>query len=246
MTTRLLLDADVCCYAAALGCQHPAPFDEDPDLLHDMVDLREARQAFDTEVQTMLSYVEGDAFTLVLSSKTNWRKDILPTYKGNRVSRRPLAWQHLRDYAVEEYGALIWENLEGDDVLGILATEPTDERRIIISLDKDFLTIPGEFYRTGEGRLYHQSPADARRYHLGQALTGDRVDGYTGCPKIGPKGAEKILDADCSWAAVRAAYEKAGLDEAFALTQARVAYILHHDHYNRETGEIKLWTPELS
>lgn len=242
MTTRLLIDADVAVYAAALGAQHPAPFDDDPDLLHDYVDLREARAAFDTEIQTMLSHVEGDAFTLVLSSIANWRKAVLPTYKGNRVGRRPLAWQHLRDYAVQEYGALIWDNLEGDDVLGILATEPTLERRIIISLDKDFLTIPGEFYRTTDGTLYDQSPEDARRYHLTQTLTGDRVDGYTGCPKVGPVKAEKILDADCSWAAVVAAYAKQGLTEEDALTQARVAFILHHDHYNQETGEIKLWT----
>ena len=69
---------------------------------------------------------------------------------------------------------------------------------------------------------------DANYNHLLQALTGDAVDGYSGCPGIGIKRASRLLDADASWDSVIAAYDKAGLTEEDALVQARVARILRH------------------
>ena len=36
------------------------------------------------------------------------------------------------------------DSLEADDVLGILATEPSNEERIIVSIDKDLYQIPGQ------------------------------------------------------------------------------------------------------
>ena len=80
-----------------------------------------------------------------------------------------------------------------------------------------------------------------------QSLTGDAVDGYTGLPTCGPKTAEKILDG-CKtsmemWAAVVWAYEKKGLSEFVATTQARVARICRRDDFNFNTGKVILWTP---
>jgi DNA polymerase-1 len=84
--------------------------------------------------------------------------------------------------------------------------------------------------------------AEADRTHLIQTLTGDRTDGYPGCPGIGEKRAEAI--ADGGWSAVVESYEKAGLGEEYALTQARMAYILRHGDYKR--GTVRLWTPSVS
>jgi len=76
-----------------------------------------------------------------------------------------------------------------------------------------------------------------------QALTGDSVDGYPGCPGIGPKRAERLLNKETSWETVVAAYAKEGLDEEYALAQARVARILRWDEYNIKKEEVILWTP---
>ena len=59
-----------------------------------------------------------------------------------------------------------------------------------------------------------------------QTLTGDATDGYTGCPTVGPKTAQKIL-ADAEninemWAAVTAAYAKQKLSAEVATVQAQV------------------------
>ena len=42
------------------------------------------------------------------------------------------------------------EGLEADDVLGILATEPSNEERIIVSIDKDLYQIPAKVSKDGK------------------------------------------------------------------------------------------------
>jgi len=144
----------------------------------------------------------------------------------------------------------VWESyqrpgLEGDDILGILATHPKAIRgqKIIVSIDKDMKTIPGYVWnpdKDDEPIFYSTEEADY--WHLYQTLTGDTTDGYPGLPGCGPKGAEKVLE-DPSWEAVVAAYEKKGLTEEDALVQARCARILRATDYDYAKKEVKLWCP---
>jgi DNA polymerase-1 len=89
-----------------------------------------------------------------------------------------------------------------------------------------------------------------------QVLTGDTCDGYSGCPGIGKKKAEKILNEaidsysgdfvtkeEFIWSFIIPAYLSKGLSEEDALTQARVARILRKDDYDFKKGEVKLWSP---
>ena len=48
-----------------------------------------------------------------------------------------------------------------------------------------------------------------------------------------------------SWSVIVDLYEKQGMTEDDALMTARLAYILQNDDYNRETGRVKMWTPDL-
>ena len=57
--------------------------------------------------------------------------------------------------------------------------------------------------------------------------------------------ARRLLDEDCSWKTVVSAFEKQGLSENDALTQARVARILRAEDYNFKTHKPILWTPKL-
>lgn len=115
---------------------------------------------------------------------------------------------------------------------------------------------------------------EADRFHLVQALAGDMTDGYPGCPGIGMASAEKIIDNPVRlvpqegvktrgknkgeavtrwmseptrdyWACIVSHYRKAGLTEADALKTARLARILRHGEYDRETEEVTLWTPDM-
>ena len=73
---------------------------------------------------------------------------------------------------------------------------------------------------------------------------GDTTDGYSGCPKIGPKTAEKILKSNPTWDAVVNQYQKADLSPDYALTQARLARILRHTEWDDDKMAVKLWEPK--
>ena len=133
--------------------------------------------------------------------------------------------------------------LEGDDVLGIMATMKSTEERIIVSIDKDMKTVPGRYARD-DFEVIEVSEDQADTWHLFQALTGDIVDGYKGCPGVGPKKAEAILDGSKHpWEAVVTTFVKAGLTEDDALVQARVARILRASDYNFKAKQPILWRP---
>ena len=73
------------------------------------------------------------------------------------------------------------DSLEADDVLGILATEPSNEERIIVSIDKDLYQIPAKISK--DGKTFEEiSENEANYWHMMQTLTGDSTDGYSGCP----------------------------------------------------------------
>ena len=180
---------------------------------------------------------------LCISSDGNFRKDLDASYKSQRkATRKPLIFPQLKQWVRDTFTCVTYPNLEADDVLGILATEPNiDEQRIIVSTDKDLQTIPGWLWRQGE--LKHITPEEAHYYWLQQTLTGDPTDGYKGCPGVGAVGAAKVLGLKPDYGAVELAFMKAGLTKADCLLQARFARILHWDDWDQEKQEIKLWTP---
>ena len=132
--------------------------------------------------------------------------------------------------------------LEADDTLGILATNGECSRNIIVSVDKDMLTIPCEYYNMDKEVTETVDTKLADYMHLYQTLVGDSTDNYKGCPGVGPKKAADILKIP-SWSRVVTAFEKAGLTSDDALVQARVARILRANEYNFDTGEVILWEP---
>mgnify|MGYP003114164935 FL=1 len=117
--------------------------------------------------------------------------------------------------------------------------------KILVSTDKDLLQIPGLHYnpnKPDEG-ITEVTEEDGEYNHLFQTLTGDLVDGYSGCPGVGPKTALRILGSNPCWDKVLGAYKKAGLTEEDALVQARVARILRQSDFNYNKEEVILWEP---
>lgn len=204
------------------------------------------------DIDRLVETLEADNVVLAWNDLDggNFRKDLSPTYKGNREgSRKPVAFPEVRQWMMEEWTSYNRPKLEGDDVLGILATEPRlepAEEKIVVSGDKDLLTIPGLHWLLSEGELKEVSEEEADYNFLHQALTGDKTDGYPGCPGIGPKRADAILAESPTWDAVKAAYEAKGLLEEAALEQARLARILRASDYDFKRKQPILWTPEVT
>jgi hypothetical protein len=87
---------------------------------------------------------------LPLSDRTSFRKELLPTYKGNRkASPRPLMLDALRAKFADDspYTVLLIKDLEADDVCGISAGRLNHAAgqtvAIIVSPDKDLSKFRG-------------------------------------------------------------------------------------------------------
>lgn len=189
-----LVDADILAYQAASASEVPVKWDDDLWTLHAYES--EAERRFDAMLASIVEATKADKVVLALSDPTsNWRKEVLPTYKSNRKdTRKPMLLKYLKDRAMANHETFLWPTLEGDDCIGILATMKKTGDCIICSLDKDFKTIPGRHYNFGTQEFFEITGTAADRWHLRQTLTGDTTDGYSGCPGIGAETAEKLLD----------------------------------------------------
>jgi DNA polymerase-1 len=240
-----LIDADITAFASAVAVEKSIDWGDGIWTLH--ADEDEGKRLFSDSIARIQEKVEADKVILAFSDSHNFRKDVLPTYKVNRAgSRQPLIRRALTVWALHEYDCYVRPGLEGDDVLGILATmkrPKSKDQYIICTIDKDLKTIPGLHYNVKHDKMFEVTVEEADRWHLTQTLTGDPTDGYDGCPGCGPVKAGRILDKDCSWAAVVAAYEKAGFSEEEALVQARVARICRAEDYDFTKKQVRLWTP---
>jgi DNA polymerase-1 len=126
--------------------------------------------------------------------------------------------------------------------MGILATSDIiDGEKVIVSEDKDMMTIPGLLWRSNDMHSITEEQADY--YHLYQTLIGDTADGYPGLRGVGDKKATELLKKP-TWETVVTAFEKAGQSEKDALVQARLARILRASDYNFEYGQPILWSPK--
>lgn len=241
--THALIDADIMLYQACSVVERATDWGDDWWTLH--ADANEAKQLFDVSISEAKDALKADKVTLCFSGPANFRVRLYPDYKANRVAtRKPICYAEVKRYAAEAYTVACYPGLEADDVIGMLATMPKPSLKpVIVSEDKDFKTIPGVLYNPRTRERLRITKAVAIRNHLLQTLTGDRTDNYPGCPGIGEVKAGRILDEDCSWEAVVKAFAGAGLTEADALTQARLARILQHGEYDHVTAEVKLWTP---
>lgn len=269
MSLTILIDADVLRYQLAFKNTKTIKWEDEDDgaevVVSEVVNPEKAKADLGDYIEELLEKFGTRHFLLPLSVSTNFRKGILPTYKGNRTKPKPALWTAVDGFIHEMYPEKIItrEYLEGDDILGLLATMPKPRlcpgKRIIVSIDKDMQTIPGRLYNPGKPDLGTRtiSEHDANFFWMKQVLTGDTVDNYKGCPGIGPKRADEFLvpmheaymDASPDkhlwmlWTAVVNVYESKGLTADDALIQARCARILRDGDYNFKTEEVTLWTP---
>lgn len=248
----LLIDGDVVLYRNASACEVETHWGDDLWTLH--TDLREVKAKVLNFIESLKETLHASKVIIALScpSQEGFRKALCPTYKANREGKRkPLGYPALRQWAKDELGARMVARLEADDIIGIEATRPIEETRIVVSIDKDFRGVPCYYYnpfvKEGEPEIETITPREAARFHFIQTLAGDSTDGYSGCPGIGPVKAAKIIDSlpegcDC-WATIVDIYAKAGFGEEEALLSARLARICQFEDYNPKTNSIRLWTP---
>jgi DNA polymerase-1 len=233
----LLVDGDIVAYKAATTAETPVDWGDGCWTLH-----ATEQDVIGSIKEFMEHLIESSGCANVVTCLTgskNYRKDIAPYYKENRtVKRKPMLLGFAKDYLHENYNGRLEEGIEADDLLGILGSRSFDT--VIWSIDKDLLTIPA--FHLIDGTVQEVSPDEADYNFFYQTLVGDSTDNYKGCPTVGPKKAEGLLNKKGStWKTVVDAFASQGLSEAVALENARLARILRDGEYDFETKEVKLW-----
>lgn len=259
MTRTLLFDGDIFAYKAAAAAERATDWGDEIHTLHAYE--KDGEEKMIRNIEKVMTDLKADAMVVALTdTQENFRKSILPTYKGNRKDvRKPLLLGHLKDHLRATYEVYDRPTLEADDILGILSTgQKIKGEKIIVSIDKDLKSIPGLLYNDSKPMdgIVEVSEAEADYWHMMQTLTGDVTDGYSGCPGVGPKKAQLIIQdalgkeapledqyASCIWRAVVQTFVKAKLGEEEALRQARVARILRSSDYDFKVKRPILWVP---
>lgn len=189
---KYLIDADTLCYAAAVVTE-----DTSPDL---------AKWETNTSVERLLREIDATDFDLYITGENNFRYAIYPEYKAQRLKiPRPTFLEVCKRTLINEWGAVLSDGCEADDLLGIRQTQEAKAGResCIVSIDKDLDQIPGWHYNPGikrfgsyikEPRRYAVGPVDGMRFFYYQLLVGDTADNIKGAAGIGPKKAGPILD----------------------------------------------------
>ena len=243
--TTLLIDADVLAFEASIVAEESIQWKEELWTVHADMALAKARVI--NRVEEFKDTLKTDKVVMCLSDRANFRRKLYPDYKANRSkSRLPIILRQVKQWIIDDLGGQLWANLEADDVISILATDRAmDEETIIVSIDKDFKSVPGIFYDYNRGEYHQPSVEEADNFHLIQTLTGDPTDGYGGVPKVGAVTAKRLLDKNgYTWETVAKCYEDAGLTEQDALMNAWMARLLRSENYCFRTNTIKkLWTP---
>lgn len=167
-----LIDADSIVYHIGYAC----------DMLDG--DKRFALRLLDQSVSDIYENTGCATAELYLGTKTNYRNDIakLKEYKSNRKNvERPKYYDAIRHRMVEDHGAMLCEDEEAEDVVGIRSFEFDDLNDFIIcKIDKDLDMMPGSHYNYRTGKNTYFTKVEALRKFYCQLVTGDSTDAIPG------------------------------------------------------------------
>ena len=242
----LLIDADWLIYNSCCACEQDTRWNEWEHTLYsnrlEILNMIENR----LDVYRTIADSKHD-IVMCFTSYPTFRHEIFPEYKINRIGKRkPLALKSVIEEVKERYETVSYENLEGDVVLGLLATNGKYKDPIIVSVDKDMRTLPCKLI--ADDSIEHITNKKADRHWFEMSLAGDAGDGILGIKGMGMVTASKTLantpdTKEALWSKVQETYTKKGYTIADAILNARLTRILREGDYDYNTGEVKLWNP---
>ena len=253
---NILIDGDILVYQSSSAVQKDIDWGDGLFTCHAF--LEDAQDTFILSLKSIIKdmtekgYADDNSkYIFAFSDSTNFRKELNPSYKSNRKNtRKPTCYYALRDSIKElegipEITTVTLDNLEGDDTLGVMATSNPYKDSVIVSMDKDFKTLPCYFYNYDKKTL-ELHLEDFNYWAMFQTLVGDITDGYKGCPNVGKVSAEKILkavkDPKDYWKVVVETYKSKGSTFEDAVLNYRMAHILTCYDYDMRNKQV-IWVP---
>ena len=224
--SKLLLDGDIVAYRAAYSTNND--FAEDAiDKIDEIIEYLLEDTMFEPNTELMEVFLTG---------KGNFRFELVDNYKANRSGvERPIHLQAIRDHMVENWGAVVSEGEEADDLIGIRATQ-IGPYAVVASIDKDMLQIPCIHYNLWKKTWTKVSEWDGLLFFYEQILTGDKADNIIGLHGVGPVKAKKVIEG--------ATTERELFDRCVAKYDGDVDKVIENGKLlwlRREEGQ--LWSP---
>ena len=238
---KLLIDADFIVYKSCAAAE--TEIDWGNDVIMVTSRFSDAMQAVKREIEKIKTKFMWDIPEIILffSDSVNFRKKILPDYKGHRNRKKPCGYKRVINELKKTNEVIIMPTLEADDAMGIYATK--NPGATICSPDKDMRQIPGNLYDMENFTLIEKE--DGAKWHLIQSLAGDQTDGYAGLSGVGVKRATTLFEnKGYSWKTVVEMYKEKDLTEEDALLNARLARILTVNDYDFTNKKPIPWTPK--
>lgn len=198
-----LVDGDLLVYACVMAAEYGQEIAD--------VELNPILNAIDSKIMNMKARLNAKRVRLFFSGDRNFRRDVMPEYKANRdhvIAPHYLA--EAKAYCMYRWDAEVEEGLEADDLMCL--AQKYNDTTVICTIDKDMLQARGWHYRwetihsgeklqkvEGIGRVDCTIKLDSKgkpnkkiggvglKFFCLQLLTGDPVDGITGCATMTEK-----------------------------------------------------------
>jgi len=159
----------------------------------DLQPLEHALNAAHITLDSIIKRFPNGSTKVYLSGERNFRDNVWVTkkYKGNRDTPKPTHLKGVREYLVSRWDAVVSQNQEADDDIGI------DSRlgeTIVVSTDKDLDQIPGWHYNWVKEEVYYVDVYDAEMFMWEQVISGDATDNIPGLPGWGPVKARGYME----------------------------------------------------
>lgn len=207
------------------------------EMMQDIDYTAVALQNVKTTLENITEQFNGQ-HELYIHGEGNFRYELatLKPYKGNRdQAHKPKYFKEIKDYIVETWDAIVVNEIESDDALGIRQYEAKDNT-CIVSNDKDMDMIPGYHFNWVKNDFYFIEEREANLMLFWQMLVGDTSDNIPGITNVGPKTASKLLSdvqsCEEALAVVTPLYEKQYGDKAPMIMNeiANLLWIRRHLH----------------
>ena len=183
---KALIDGDIIAYRVGFACQKKdketglVTADPKPYALH----------STKLYVNQIIEDCGCTSYTIYLTPKKTFRNKVRGDYKGNRKGiAKPVHLDAIRTYLVSIYKAVVVNNIEADDALGL----KQDDTTCIASIDKDLLMCVGRHYNFVKKQQRYVTPEEGTRFFYQQMITGDAADNILGIKGLGPVKASKLL-----------------------------------------------------
>jgi 5'-3' exonuclease len=151
-----------------------------------------------SKIESVIQSVEADTAYVFIKGKDNFRYQCTDDYKANRKDNLSDEQKEtLKElYAYAATFCVQSDGGEADDFCGITAKDAAlnGDTFTISHIDKDLNGLVGWHHNFRKNEVYQTTPEESYRFMFKQFLTGDMADNIRGLWKVGPVGANKILD----------------------------------------------------